>query len=92
VPGPKLGQLRPSTTGEVQHVEKEDERLVLLERLGKRELVTAGGRQLEFRRFVTNREHEMSLFGLETLQHVPAGPSRPGQDVAGAERFKQRCS
>src|SRR5579859_1971 len=36
IPGPKLGQLGPSTTGEIEHIEKEDESLVLFERLGQR--------------------------------------------------------
>jgi hypothetical protein len=57
VPGPKLGQLAPSTTREIEHIEKEDDRLVLLEGVGKSELVATCGRQLEFRRLVPDSKH-----------------------------------
>jgi hypothetical protein len=57
VPGPKLGQLSPSTTCEVEHIKKEDERLVLVERLGERELMTPRGRQLEVWGAVSDSEH-----------------------------------
>jgi hypothetical protein len=54
VPGPKLGQLAPSTTREIEHIEKEDDRLVLLEGVGKSQLIATCGRQLEFRRPVSD--------------------------------------
>jgi hypothetical protein len=54
VPGPKLGQLHPSTTREIQDIEEEDQRLVLLKRIRKREFRTTRRRQLEFGRFVPN--------------------------------------
>jgi hypothetical protein len=54
VPGPKLGQLARSTTGEIKHIEKEDESFVLSESFGKGELIATCGRQLEFRRPVTD--------------------------------------
>ena len=58
MPGPKLGQLRPSTTCEIEHIEKEDDRPVLLERLCEREFVAARGWQLELRRLVPDCKHE----------------------------------
>jgi hypothetical protein len=57
VPGPKLGQLGPSTAGEVEDIEKEDERAVLLERLFKRQLLSGRGRELEVRCSVPNLQH-----------------------------------
>ena len=54
VPGPKLGQLAPSTTREIEHIEKEDESLVLREGIGKGELIAACGGQLEVRRHVSD--------------------------------------
>jgi hypothetical protein len=58
VPGPKLGQLGPSTTSEVEHIEKEDERAVLGQRVREGELLAAGGRKLEFRGLVPNLQHD----------------------------------
>ena len=52
VPRPKLGQLRPSTTGEIEHIEKEDERTIFLERVAKCQLLSTGRGQLEIGRFV----------------------------------------
>ena len=57
VPGPKLGQLARSTTGEIEHIEKEDQSLVLRESIGESELVAARRRQLEVRRHVPYRQH-----------------------------------
>ena len=57
VPGPKLGQLAPSTTREIEHIEKEDDDLVLRKSIGKRQLVATDGRQLEFRRLVPDSKH-----------------------------------
>jgi hypothetical protein len=54
VPGPKLGQLAPSTTREIEHIEKEDDSLVLREGIGKSELIATGGRQLEVRGHVSD--------------------------------------
>jgi hypothetical protein len=62
VPGPKLGQLGPSTTSEVEDIEKEDQRTMFLERCGERELVAACGRQLEVRRLVTNLQHYEKVY------------------------------
>ena len=61
VPGPKLGQLGPSTTGEVEHIEKEDESPVLFERISERQLLAARRRQLEVGRPVTHLQHGKSL-------------------------------
>lgn len=57
MPGPKLGQLGRSTTCEIEDIEEEDERLVLLKGVSKGEVVSAGGRQLEVRRLISNRQH-----------------------------------
>src|SRR5262249_40353526 len=57
VPRPKLGQLGPSTTGEVEHIEEEDRGGELLERLAQGELLAAGGGQLEVGRFVPHLQH-----------------------------------
>src|SRR5579859_1091268 len=65
IPGPKLGQLCPSTTGEIEHIEKEDESLVLLERLGQRQLVVARRGQLEIGRLVPDLQHPKSLATFE---------------------------
>jgi hypothetical protein len=54
IPGPKLGQLAPSTTREIEHIEKEDESLVLREGIGKSELIATCGRQLEVRGHVSD--------------------------------------
>jgi hypothetical protein len=55
MPGPKLGQLASSTTCEIKHIEKEDKSPVLRESVGKSELVATSRRQLELRRFVSDR-------------------------------------
>ena len=54
VPGPKLGQLTRSTTCEIEHIEKEDESLVLSESVGKRELMACCRRQVELWRLITD--------------------------------------
>jgi hypothetical protein len=54
VPGPKLGQLAGSTTCEIEHIEKEDESLVLGESVAKCELMARCGRQVELGRLITN--------------------------------------
>jgi hypothetical protein len=57
VPGPKLGQLASSTTREIEHIEKEDENLVLRESVGKCELISICRRKLEVRSLVSDSEH-----------------------------------
>ena len=57
VPGPKLGQLGPSTAGEVQDVEQQDEGAEFLQPIGERELLAAGRRQLEVRSLVPYLQH-----------------------------------
>ena len=61
VPGPKLGQLGPSTTGEVEDVEKEDDGAMLLQRIAERELLSTCSRQLEVRGLVPNGEHRAKV-------------------------------
>src|SRR5207302_9993427 len=75
VPGPKLGQLGPSTTGEIQHVEKEHECSIFLERIAKGELLAPGGRQLEVGRLVAY------------LQHVKKSIGSPGRTSRSASRL-----
>jgi len=74
VPGPKLGQLGPSTTCEIEHVEKEDKRLVLLERVCERELVAARGGQLELWRLIPDRKHLESLFRVTSAAGLAGVP------------------
>ncbi len=75
MPGPKLGQLAPSTTSEIEHIEKEDEGLVLRKRLVEGQLMATGGRQLEIRRLVPNREHSESVtYRSSTYQPVRVAP------------------
>src|SRR4029077_3144803 len=64
VPGPKLGQLGPSTTREIEDIEKEDDGTVLLQGVGERELLAAGRRQLEFGRFVPYLQHGRKVYGV----------------------------
>ena len=71
MPGPKLGQLGDSTTGEVEHIEKEDERLVLLQSLGKRQLAPTRRRKLELGSPVTHLEHALSLKARRLPLRVP---------------------
>src|SRR5690242_13564011 len=59
VPGPKLGQLRPSTAGEVEDIKKEDESAVLLQRLLERQLLAGCGRQLEIGRLGPYLQHSI---------------------------------
>jgi len=57
VPGPKLGQLGPSTAGEVEDVEEKDEGAEFLQPIRERELLAAGRRQLEVRSLVPYLQH-----------------------------------
>jgi hypothetical protein len=61
VPGPKLGQLSPSTTSEVENIEKEDDGAMLLERFAEGELLSTRRRQLEVRGLVPNGEHRAKV-------------------------------
>jgi len=62
VPGPKLGQLRPSTTCEVEDVEEKDHSAVFLQRDGECQLLPAGGRQLEVRCLVPDLQHYEKVY------------------------------
>ena len=89
VPGPKLGQLGPSTTCEIEHLEKEDERAIFLERVAERELLAARRGQLEVGRLVPNLQHPRILL---LLQHVPARARRTRDDITVIERTAQRLA
>jgi hypothetical protein len=55
--GPKLGQLGPSTTSEIEHIEKEDESAMLPQHLLESDLLAARDRQLELSSLVSNLQH-----------------------------------
>ena len=71
--GPELGQLGPSTTREIKHIEKEDEGAVLRQRFSERDLLTARDRKFEVRGFVPYLQHPKSLLELENVPAVAGG-------------------
>jgi hypothetical protein len=77
VPRPKLGQLGPSTAGEVEDIEKEDERAVLLKSLLERQFLAGRGRQLEVRRLLPYLQHYKNSRGRSTPARTTPTAWRP---------------
>jgi hypothetical protein len=84
VPGPKLGQLGPSTTREIEDIEKKDERSIFFQCLTKRQLLAACRGQLEVRRLVPDLQHTKSLCGAG-LEDVPTGSRSSRQHVTAIQ-------
>src|SRR5438309_10345761 len=90
----KLGQLGPSTTREVEHIEKEDERAVFLQRLPERQLLARRRGQLEVGRLVPHLQHADEFIGspARTSRSASLPRSRSRGQALRPTRAAARCA